>query len=72
MKDLLGYLFTNDIDVIRRCSQLADIFAILQFINGVQGASQGVLRGMNRQKELFGFTFVAYWVFGLPLGKKDK
>jgi hypothetical protein len=27
---------------------------------------------MNRQKELFGFTFVAYWVFGLPLGKKDK
>jgi multidrug resistance protein, MATE family len=69
LKDLLGYVFTSDPDIIRRCSQLADIFAVLQFINGIQGASQGVMRGMNRQKELFGLTVFTYWLFGLPLGE---
>lgn len=67
-RNLLGYLFTSDVDVIHRCSQLADIFAALQFVNSIQGTSQGIMRGMSRQKELFGYTFFCYWILGLPLG----
>ena len=65
-------MFTSDADVINRCSQLAGIFAILQFAHGIQGTSQGIFRGMSRQKELFGFTFFAYWLFGLPLGISEE
>jgi MATE family multidrug resistance protein len=68
LRDLVGYVFTSDPEIIHRCSEMAGIFALLQFINGIQGASQGVMRGMSRQKELFGYTFFSYWLFGLPLG----
>jgi Na+-driven multidrug efflux pump len=68
-RNYLGYMFTSDVDVIHRCSQLAGIFSLLQFINGMQGVAQGVMRAMSRQKELFGFTFFCYWMFGLPLGR---
>lgn len=68
LRDVLGYLFTSDPSIVHRCSQLAGVFSLLQFTHGVQGAAQGVMRGMNRQRELFGFTFFSYWLLGLPLG----
>lgn len=64
----LGYAFTSDPNIIARVKKLAPLVAIVQPINGIQGVSQGVLRGMCRHSELFAYTLLSYWMVGMPLG----
>ncbi len=65
---ILGYLFTYDTDIISRVRQLAPLVALFQIINGLQGISQGIMRGMNRHTELVGYTFLSYWIIAMPFG----
>lgn len=68
LRGVVGYLFTSDLDVIHRLKMLMPVVASFQVINGLQGAAQGVMRGMCRHTEVFGYTFLSYWVIGFPLG----
>lgn len=67
MPEYLGYVFTDNEDIVYRASLLARIAAAFQAAYGMVGLSQGVLRAQGRQSELAGFTFAALYLLGLPL-----
>ena len=64
----LGYVFTNDEDVINAVAAIAPIAALFQLADGGQAAAGGVFRGMGRQKTVAARNFLGFWVFGMPVG----
>ncbi len=62
----LPYLYTEDLSVIAIASQLLIIAGFFQLFDGTQVVGLGVLRGMGDVNIPTLFTFVAYWVVGLP------
>jgi MATE family multidrug resistance protein len=39
-----------------------------QIVDGIQGVTQGVLRGIGRQQLLAVLNFTAFWIVGVPSG----
>lgn len=64
----LAALFSNKEDVIFLGSQLLILTAIFQLSDGLSAVSIGLLRGVSDVKIPSFFTFVAYWIIGLPIG----
>ena len=64
----LGYVFTNDEEVISAVAAIAPIAALFQLADGGQAAAGGVFRGMGRQKTVAARNFLGFWVFGMPVG----
>lgn len=64
----LGYVFTNDEEVINAVAAIAPIAALFQLADGGQAAAGGVFRGMGRQKTVAARNFLGFWVFGMPVG----
>lgn len=46
----VGYIFTDDVDVVRASSQLLRVGALFLLFDGVQGVFRGVLAGAGKQK----------------------
>ncbi|WP_300671148.1 MATE family efflux transporter [Soonwooa sp.] len=69
-RDILPHFFTkeSDIEVITLASKLLIIAALFQLSDGIQVAALGALRGIQDVKIPSIITFVAYWVFTIPLG----
>ncbi|KAJ7460689.1 MOP flippase [Mycena latifolia] len=67
-KDVYGYLFSDDVDVVRLVSQVMPLVASFQVADGLAGSCGGVLRGQGRQHLGALFNCVAYYVLALPLG----
>lgn len=63
----LPYLYTNDGQVVAIASQLLIIAGIFQLFDGTQVVGLGVLRGLGDVNIPTFFTFIAYWLVGLPL-----
>ena len=66
--NFLPSLYINDPEVINIASSLLIIAALFQVSDGTQGVGIGVLRGLTDVKIPTLITFVAYWLFALPLG----
>ncbi len=64
----LPTFYINDLDVINLSASLIVIAAIFQLSDGVQVVSLGALRGLKDVKTPTVYTFIAYWVLGLPVG----
>lgn len=60
--------YIDDIKVINLSASLIAIAAFFQLSDGVQVVSLGSLRGLKDVKIPTVFTFIAYWVLGLPIG----
>ncbi|KAJ7777307.1 MOP flippase [Mycena metata] len=67
-KDVYGYLFSDDVDVVRLVGQVMPLVASFQVADGLAGSCGGVLRGQGRQHLGALFNCVAYYVLALPLG----
>lgn len=67
-RDVIGYIFTTDENVVRLIASLAPIAAFFQTIDGFQGVSGGVLRAMGKQSYLAVCIFIAFYVISLPMG----
>ncbi|GJE92473.1 MATE family efflux transporter [Phanerochaete sordida] len=67
-KDLFGYLFSDDADVVRLVSKVMPLVASFQIADGLAGSCGGVLRGQGRQHLGALFNLVAYYVLALPMG----
>lgn len=69
-KDILPHFFTkeSDILVIRLASKLLIIAALFQLSDGIQVTALGCLRGIQDVKIPSIITFIAYWVFTIPVG----
>ncbi|MGX5820784.1 MATE family efflux transporter [Chitinophaga lutea] len=65
---LLPMLYTGDQAVIHIASGLLIIAAFFQLFDGTQVVGLGVLRGLGDVMVPTIITFMAYWVFGLPVG----
>jgi len=75
-RNYIGYIFTNETEVIDLVAQMMPIVATFNFFDGVQGVASGVIRGMGRQAYGAAINLISYWclmlpaaiVFAFPLG----
>ncbi|KAL5532735.1 ERC1_1 [Sanghuangporus sanghuang] len=67
-KDVYGYLFSDDIEVVRLVSKVMPLVASFQVADGLAGSCGGVLRGLGRQHIGAFFNLAAYYVLALPMG----
>jgi len=68
VKDVYGYIFSDDEEVVRLVSKVMPLVASFQVADGLAGSCGGVLRGQGRQHLGALFNIVAYYVLALPLG----
>ncbi|KIM90270.1 hypothetical protein PILCRDRAFT_94817 [Piloderma croceum F 1598] len=67
-KDVFGYIFSKEVDVVRLVSKVMPLVASFQIADGLVGSCGGVLRGQGRQHLGAIFNLVAYYVLALPVG----
>ncbi|XP_018419611.1 PREDICTED: multidrug and toxin extrusion protein 2-like [Nanorana parkeri] len=68
LKNVIGYMFTTDRDIVDLVSKLMLLFAPLHLFGGTTVTCCGILRGMGKQKigaitNIFGYYFI-----GIPVG----
>uniref|UniRef100_A0A8C3WV82 Multidrug and toxin extrusion protein n=1 Tax=Catagonus wagneri TaxID=51154 RepID=A0A8C3WV82_9CETA len=67
-KDLVGYVFTKDREVIALVAQVVPIYAVSHLFEGLACTSGGVLRGSGNQKVGAVVNAIGYYAVGLPIG----
>ncbi|XP_077899116.1 multidrug and toxin extrusion protein 1 isoform X4 [Ictidomys tridecemlineatus] len=67
-KDLVGYIFTTDRDIVALVAQVVPIYAVSHLFEGLACTSGGVLRGTGSQKVGAIVNAIGYYVIGLPIG----
>ena len=67
-KDFLPTLYVESNQVIQIAATLIIIAAFFQISDGVQVVGLGALRGMADVKLPTLYSFIAYWLLGLPIG----
>ncbi|EGC37376.1 hypothetical protein DICPUDRAFT_54031 [Dictyostelium purpureum] len=63
----IGYIYTNDKDVVEIVASILPIAAIFQVFDGGQTIFQGVVRGMGRVITGSVCNFIAFYVIAIPL-----
>lgn len=75
LKDILPWMFTDNLEVISIASTLLIIAGLFQLSDGLQAVILGGLRGLQDVKWPSILSFIAYWIIGFPicyyLGKED-
>jgi len=66
--NLLPFIITDDLAVIKIAAQLLIIAGFFQLFDGTQVVGLGVLRGIGDVNIPTFITFLAYWVIGIPIG----
>lgn len=67
-KDLVGYIFTSDRDIIALVARVTPIYAVSHLFESLAGTSGGILRGSGNQKFGAVVNAIGYYVVGLPIG----
>lgn len=67
-KDLVGYIFTTDREIVALVSQVVPIYAVSHLFEGLACTCGGVLRGTGNQKVGAIVNAIGYYVIGLPIG----
>jgi len=67
-KDVFGYIYSEDVDVVRLVSKVMPLVASFQIADGLVGSCGGVLRGQGRQHLGALFNLAAYYLLALPVG----
>eukprot|EP01038_Epipyxis_sp_PR26KG_P012651 gene12651-16961_t len=68
LSSYIGFIFTNNMDIINRIKDLIPFATSVQILYGLQATFQGILRATLNQTEILGYTFVSLWVINLPIG----
>ena len=66
-KDVLPWMFTDNLEVIKIASSLLIIAGLFQLSDGLQAVILGSLRGLQDVNVPSGLTFIAYWIIGFPV-----
>lgn len=67
LKDILPWMFTDNLEVIKMASGLLIIAGLFQLSDGLQAVILGGLRGLQDVNIPSGLTFIAYWIIGFPI-----
>ncbi|XP_074869626.1 multidrug and toxin extrusion protein 1 isoform X3 [Carettochelys insculpta] len=68
LKDVVGYIFTSDIEIVTLVSKVMLIFAPFHLLDAVGATCGGVLRGTGNQKIGAIANAIGYYVIGFPIG----
>ncbi|KAM9320073.1 multidrug and toxin extrusion protein 2-like [Gastrophryne carolinensis] len=68
LRNLIGYAFTYDKDVIMLVSHIMLLFAPFHLCDGINAVSGGIFRGTGRQKIPAITNIFGYYAIGLPVG----
>jgi MATE family multidrug resistance protein len=64
----LGYIFSNDKEVVDLAGKALLVLAFNTIPDGIQGVLSGITRGIGKQVLGASVNFISYYVIGLPLG----
>ncbi|CAI5679138.1 unnamed protein product [Oreochromis niloticus] len=67
-KNVIGYIFTSDLDILQRASDVIVIFSFLHLADAIGAVAGGVLRGVGKQLVGALCNLVGYYFIGLPTG----
>ncbi|XP_012506905.1 PREDICTED: multidrug and toxin extrusion protein 1 isoform X2 [Propithecus coquereli] len=67
-KDLVGYIFTTDRDIIDLVAQVVPIYAVSHLFEALACTCGGILRGSGNQKVGAIVNAIGYYTVGLPIG----
>ncbi|XP_039218187.1 multidrug and toxin extrusion protein 2-like isoform X2 [Crotalus tigris] len=68
VKDVVAYIFTNDLEIVSLVSKVMLIFSPFHLFDATAATCGGVLRGAGKQKIGAIANAVGYYVIGLPIG----
>lgn len=66
-KDILPWMFTDNLEVIKIASSLLIVAGLFQLSDGLQAVILGGLRGLQDVNVPSVLTFIAYWIIGFPV-----
>ncbi len=67
LKDILPWMFTDNLEVIKIASSLLVVAGLFQLSDGLQAVILGALRGLQDVNIPSGLSFIAYWIIGFPV-----
>ncbi len=67
LKDILPWMFTDNLEVIKIASGLLIIAGLFQLSDGLQAVILGGLRGLQDVKWPSILSFISYWIIGFPI-----
>ncbi|XP_009070826.1 PREDICTED: multidrug and toxin extrusion protein 2-like, partial [Acanthisitta chloris] len=68
LKDVVGYIFTNDKEIVHLVSKVMLIFGPFHLLDATAATCGGVLRGTGKQKLGAIANAIGYYTIGLPIG----
>ncbi|XP_038669046.1 multidrug and toxin extrusion protein 1-like, partial [Scyliorhinus canicula] len=68
IKNVVGYVFTNDKEIAHLVSQVIPLNAAFYLFDSMAGVSGGVIRGVGKQKLGAIGNLVGFYAIGLPIG----
>ncbi|XP_078539714.1 multidrug and toxin extrusion protein 1 [Lissotriton helveticus] len=68
LKDVLGYIFTTDKEIVGLASRVVPMYAVSHIFDAFVCASCGILRGTGKQKIGAIFHAIGFYVIALPVG----
>uniref|UniRef100_A0A8U7P9I0 Multidrug and toxin extrusion protein n=1 Tax=Corvus moneduloides TaxID=1196302 RepID=A0A8U7P9I0_CORMO len=68
LRDVVGYIFTNDREIVSLVSKVMLIFGPFHLLDATAATCGGVLRGTGRQKLGAIANAVGYYTIGFPIG----
>uniref|UniRef100_A0A8B9QQF0 Multidrug and toxin extrusion protein n=1 Tax=Apteryx owenii TaxID=8824 RepID=A0A8B9QQF0_APTOW len=68
LKDVVGYIFTSDKEIVTLVSKVMIIFAPFHLFDAAAATCGGVLRGAGKQKMGAIANAIGYYAVGLPIG----
>ncbi|KAJ6793452.1 protein DETOXIFICATION 16-like [Iris pallida] len=66
MRNIWGYLYSNEREVVKYVSVLIPLLAISDFMDGIQCVLSGAARGLGWQKTCSYINLGAYYIVGFP------
>ncbi|KAM4750166.1 multidrug and toxin extrusion protein 1-like [Anableps anableps] len=67
-RNVIGYIFTSDQDIIQRVADVMLIFCFMHVCDATAGVAAGVLRGAGKQLVGALFNIVGFYFIGFPIG----
>ncbi|XP_078122131.1 multidrug and toxin extrusion protein 1-like [Sander vitreus] len=67
-RNVIGYIFTSEQDILQRVADVTIILALLHLADAVAGVAGGVLRGAGKQLIGALCNLVGYYFIGFPIG----
>ncbi|KAM9818336.1 multidrug and toxin extrusion protein 1-like [Syngnathus typhle] len=67
-KSVIGYIFTSDLEILKRVAEILIVFIFLHLSDAVAGVCGGVIRGVGKQKVGALCNLVGHYFIGFPIG----